>query len=258
MTAPAIRVAEYHLRVHRKFLRSGLTVSLIIPLLFLAAMGLGLGSLIDSGARAESLGGLTYLQYVGPGLLAVATMQAAAGESMWPIMGGLKWQRTWHGILATPIGVTDLVNGQFLFMAIRLIPGAAAYLAALLLFGVVRSPLAVLALPAAILTAMSFATPITAFSATQENEQGFLFVFRMIVMPLSLFSGTFFPVAQLPAALEAIAVFTPLWHGVELVRGLVTATTTAAEAGGHALYLCLWTAIGWVLAQLAFRRRLVT
>lgn len=259
MTAPALRVAEYHLRVHRKFFRSGLTVSVITPLLFLAAMGLGLGSLIDDNRAGQaSLGGLTYLQFVGPGLLAAATMQAAAGESMWPIMGGLKWQKTWHAILATPASVADIVNGQFLFMAVRLVPGATAYLVALALFGVVDSPLALLAVPAAVLTGMAFATPITAFSSTQENEQGFLVVFRLGVIPLFLFSGTFFPIDQLPGPLEAIAAFTPLWHGVELVRGLVTGTIGAGKAAGHVAYLSAWVAAGWALAQAGFRRRLIT
>lgn len=255
-----LRVAEYHLRVHRKFFRSGLTVSLITPLFFLAAMGLGLGSLIDDNASSgsDSLGGLSYLAFVGPGLLAAATMQAASGESMWPIMGGLKWQKTWHAILNTPVGVSDVVNGQFVFLSLRLLPGATAYLVALGLFGIVESPLAVAAIPAAVLTGMAFATPITAFSATQENEQGFLIVFRLGVIPLFLFSGTFFPVSQLPDALEAIAVLTPLFHGVELVRGMVVGGAELTTALGHAGYLLVWVAVGWAAAQYTFRRRLVT
>ena len=259
IASSTLRVAEYHLRLHRKFFRSGLTVSLITPLFFLAAMGLGLGSLIDdNSASNDNLGGVSYLAFVGPGLLAAATMQAASGESMWPIMGGLKWQKTWHAILNTPVGVPDVVNGQFLYLAARLVPGATAYLLALALFGIVETPLALLAVPAAILTGMAFATPITAFSATQENEMGFLIVFRLGVMPLFLFSGTFFPVSELPDALEAVAVFTPLWHGVELVRGLVVGGLELGKALGHIGYLLVWTVVGWAAAQFTFRRRLVT
>jgi lipooligosaccharide transport system permease protein len=257
MTTPALRVAEHHLLVQRRFLRSGLTMSFVTPMLFLAAMGIGLGSLIDDGSTTASLGGLSCLEFVGPGLLAAATMQVAAGDSMWPIMGGLKWQKTWHAILAAPISVRDIVNGQFIYQALKLVPGAVAYLFALALFGVPDSPRSVLAVPAAVLTAMAFATPITAFAATQENEMGFLVVFRLGIMPLFLFSGTFFPIEQLPDALETIAVVTPLWHGVELVRGLIVGGIEASKAAGHVAYLLVWVGTGWVVAFATFRRRLV-
>ena len=258
MTAPALRVAGHHLMVQRRFFRSSLTMSFVTPMFFLGAMGIGLGSLIDDGSTATGLGGLSYLEFVGPGLLAAATMQVAAGDSMWPIMGGLKWQKTWHAILASPIGVRDIVNGQFIFQALKLVPGAVAYLFALALFGVPDSPMAVLAVPAAVLTAMAFATPITAFAATQENEMGFLVVFRLGIMPLFLFSGTFFPVDQLPDALETIAVVTPLWHGVELVRGLVVGGIEASKAAGHVTYLLVWVTAGWLASFATFRKRLVS
>ena len=244
--------------VHRRFWRGGLVVSFGTPLLYLAAMGVGLGSVVERAGDSDRLGGLTYLEFVGPGLLAAAAMQVAAGESMWPIMGGLKWWRTWHAMLAGPIGFRDVVDGQFLYTAVRLLPGAVAYFGALLAFGVVDGPIAVLAIPAAVLTGMAFATPIAAFSATQENDQGFMIIFRLGVIPLFLFSGTFFPIEQLPETLETIAVWTPLWHGVDLVRGLVVGGLERVQVAAHLAYLTAWTAGGWALSYVTFRRRLVT
>ncbi len=131
------------------------------------------------------------------------------------------------------------------------------YLVVILLFGGAAAPTAVLALPAVLLVGMAFAVPIAAFAARQQNDAGFAGLFRFAIVPLFLFSGTFFPVSQLPAFLQPIAYITPLWHGVELCRDLLLGTGTVASAVLHALYLALWVLVGAVLALRAFRSRLV-
>ena len=256
MTAPALRVVEHHLVVYRRTWRGSVASYFLAPVLYLAAMGVGLGSLVSHSARAAQLGGLSYLSFVGSGLLAASAMQLAASESMFPVMAGIKWLRTFHATLATPVGVRDLVVGQFLWTAFRLSLGAVSFLVVLALFGILAGPAAVLAVPAAVLCGMAFATPITAFAATQGNDQGFILLFRLAVMPLFLFSGTFFPVAQLPPALQAVARLTPLWHGVELTRGLVLGRLTAGAGLAHVVYLVAWVAAGWALAYRTFARRL--
>ena len=190
-------------------------------------------------------------------MLAASVMQVGCAESMWPIMGGLKWQKTWHAMLATPIGVGDLVTGQFLYSSCRLAMGATTYLIALALFGVAQSPLAVLAIPAAVLCGMAFATPIAAFTATQDGDAGFIVLFRVFVMPLFLFSGAFFPISQLPSGLEVAAKVTPLWHGIELVRGLVVGELDGIPVALHVGYLCLWIAAGFAASLFTFRWRMV-
>src|SRR4051812_20478379 len=202
-TAPSIRVVQHHLVVYKRTWRGSVVFSFLTPVLYLAAMGIGLGSLIKGQGR-QSLGGISYLEFVAPGLLAATVMQVATAESMFPIMGGIKWLKTYDAMLATPIRVRDLVTGQFLWIAIRLLLVAVAYTFVIMVFGIAQGALAVLAIPAAVLCGMAFSTPIAAFAATQENDQNFIVLFRLVVMPLFLFSGSFFPITRLPWALQQV------------------------------------------------------
>lgn len=255
----ALRVFEHHLTVYKRTFRGTLVSSFLSPILFLAAMGVALGSLVDSGAGASRLGGVSYLSFVAPGLLAAFAMQSAVAESTFPIMGGIKWLRTFHGMLATPVGVRDLIAGVFLWAAFRITIVAGAYLLVIAVFGVAASPWAVLAVPAAVLTGMAFAAPVAAFSATQENDQNFALVFRLVVMPMFLFSGTFFPISQLPGGLQPVARIVPLWHGVELSRGLVLGTgLPPATAALHVLYLAAFVLLGALAARRTFGARLAS
>src|SRR3954451_129653 len=223
--------------------------------MYLAAMGLGLGSLIK-GQRAATLGGYTYLEFVAPGLLAATVMQVATAESMFPIMGGIKWFKTYHAMLATPIRVRDLVGGQLLWIAVRLSLVATTFTLVITVFGISESVTAVLAIPAAVLCGMAFAAPIAAFSATQENDQSFIVLFRMMVMPLFLFSGSFFPITRLPSALQVVAKATPLWHGVELCRTLILGTASLGPTVAHVAYLVVFVIVGWQVCLRTFAKRL--
>ena len=133
---------------------------------------------------------------------------------------------------------------------------AAIFLAVLAAFGDVESPLAILALPCAVLTGLAFAAPIMAFTATQENDNSFSLLYRMVIVPLFLFSGTFFPIAQLPGFLQVIARLTPLYHGVALCRGLVLGHITIGEALVHVAYLAALLTAGLIAGDVTFRRRL--
>ncbi|HEX2849126.1 MAG TPA: ABC transporter permease [Acidimicrobiales bacterium] len=251
-----LRVVEHHFTVYRSTWRGSLVSSFLAPVLYLAAMGIGLGSLIHAPARTSHLGGLSYLAFVGPGLLAASAMQIASSESTFPVMAGIKWLRTWHGMLATPIRVRDLVNGEFVWIMFRVALAAVAYLIVLTLFGIATGPMALLAVPAAVLCGMAFSTPIAAFAATQETDQGFVLIFRLGVMPLFLFSGTFFPVSQLPRVLQPVARVTPLWHGVELTRAFVLDRVDWVGVVVHVAYLLAWVLVGWAIARRTFERRL--
>ena len=186
-------------------------------------MGVGLGGYVDRSGGA-ALGGLTYLQFLAPGLLAATVMQSAAFEATFPIIGGLNWQRTFHAMYATPLSPRDIAFGNLAWMAIRLAMISAVFTLIVILFGAAHSPLVVLGIPVAVLTGMSFAAPISAFSATQRNPNRFNVIFRFGITPLFLFSGTFFPIETLPAVIQPIAWLSPLWHGVDLTRGLVLGT----------------------------------
>jgi lipooligosaccharide transport system permease protein len=114
----------------------------------------------------------------------------------------------------------------------------------------------VLTLPAALLTGLAFAAPITAVAARLENDAGFAGIQRFGIVPMFLFSGTFFPVSQLPAVFQWIAYATPLWHGVALARGLALGTLDGVAALLHVGYLALWIALGVALAVRSLRKRL--
>jgi lipooligosaccharide transport system permease protein len=246
---------EYWLAVYRRTWRGSIVTSIVSPVLFLAAMGVGLGSLVHGGTG--QVDGLRYAVFLAPGLLAATVMQTAMGEATWPVMGAIKWDRTYLGMLATPLTVSDVLLGHLIFMTLRVTIVSTAFTIVTALFGLVHSAGgAVLALFAAVLTGTSFAAPIAAFSATQPRETGFILLYRFGLIPLFLFSGTFFPVSQLPAALRPVAWFTPLWHGVTLCRDLALGRGSVAAMLGHAGYLLVLTAVGVLAAQRTFRRRL--
>ncbi len=254
------RVVELRALQYRRTFRASITSTFLNPILFLLAMGVGLGTYVDrSGTATAALGGLSYLQFLAPGLLAATTMQAAAFESTFPIMGGLVWQKTFHAMYATPISPRDIVLGNLTWIALRLTMIAAIFTVVMAVFGAATSALIVLGIPAAVLTGMAFSTPIAAFSATQRTPEKFNAVFRFGITPLFLFSGTFFPLSNLPEAIRPIAWLSPLWHGVELSRGLALGTIGANPglALAHVAILVAITIAGGLWAFRTVEARLV-
>lgn len=235
--------------------RGTVVSSILEPLLFLTAMGVGLGTLVDSAGRLA--GDATYLQFLAPGLLAATAMQVGTMESTYPVMGAIKWHRTFYAMLDTPLGIGSLVIGQQLFVLFRLATTCLVYLVVIALFGALATPWGILAWPAAVLTGMAFTAPITAFAATRDNDAGFAALFRFGIVPMFLFSGTFFPIEQLPDVLEPVAYLVPLWHGVDLCRSLALGTAEWGMTVVHVAYLGCWVVAGVLLSRAAFRRRLV-
>jgi lipooligosaccharide transport system permease protein len=255
-TPPSVRALSTFAYQYKRTWRGSLATSFLYPVFYLAAMGLGLGSLVD---RHHRLDGVGYVAFIAPGLLAATAMQIAVSESTYPVMAAIKWVKTYFAMLASPLRVGDVLLGHATWIALRLVMVSAIFLGVLAAFGTVPSPLAVLALPAAVLTGMAFAVPMMAFSALQENDTGFTAIYRFGVVPLFLFSGTFFPTSQLPGWLQALASATPLYHGVALCRGLVLGSgLSAAAVVEHVGYLAVMTLLGCVAARRAYRRRLVT
>jgi lipooligosaccharide transport system permease protein len=240
--------------VYRHAWRGSLFFSFLQPLLFLLALGVGLGGLID--AQGGLPGGLPFLHFLAPGLLAATCMQTASFESSFPVSGKMTWRRNYEAIVATPVGVTDVVVGELLWVGLRLTMVATVFLGVIALFGVPRSPMALLAVPAAVLTGLAFGAPIMAYAGHIENAAGFNAVFRFVITPLFLFSGVFFPVSRLPEALQVVAWATPLFHGVELARGLVLGTPASPAWALHVTYLVTLTAAGLAAARWTFGRRL--
>lgn len=252
----AVRALRSWLVNYRRTWRGTIYSSVLSPVLYLGAMGLGLGSLVDSRGTA-SLGGISYLTFLAPGLMAASAMQTAVEESLYPVLSAVKWQKTYQAATATPLRPGDLYRGHILFTTMRLGMNMAIFLCVMAAFGAARSAWVLAALPVAVLTGLAFATPLDAFAVTQEkNDQAFNVIFRFGMIPLFLFSGTFFPVTQLPAWIRPLAYVTPLWHGVALCRSLSLGTADWAGALGHVGYLAAVALIGLAAGQRTYRRRL--
>jgi len=223
-----------------------------------AAMGVGLGSFVDANSgSASQLGGVSYLQFIAPGLLAITAMQTAISETTYPVMAGFKWQRFYFSMAASPLEVSDIVAGQLAFVATRLALTSGVFIAVLAVFGALADSWAApLALAAALLTGLAHAAPMTALSSRLKSESGFALVFRLAVLPMSLFSGAFFPISQLPDSVAWLAYLTPIWHGVDLTRMLTLGTVEWWPAVGHVGYLAAWLVVGWRLAVTGFAKRL--
>jgi lipooligosaccharide transport system permease protein len=181
-----------------------------------------------------------------PGLVAAHAMQTAVGETTYPVMGGIKWHKSYHAQMATPLEVRDIVNAHLGFVAFRVGSACAVFLLVLAPFGVFATwwgP--VLAWFVLLLTGMAFATVVFGISARMRSEEGFGVIFRLGVIPLMLFSGSFFPIANLGPVLEVVAWFTPLWHGVDLTRMLCLDTVDLPLALLHLAVLAVITGVGW-------------
>ena len=249
-----LRAARYWGYQYKRTWRSSVVTSFLIPVLYLAAMGVALGSLIDK--HSHGVDGFSYVAFLAPGLLAGTCMQIGTNDATYPVMGAIKWMRTYLAQLAAPLGVYDVLLGHLAWIAARLTIVVTIYLAVMAAFGVVYSPWALFALPAAVLTGIAFAAPISVFAATQDKDSSFSTLYRFAIIPMFLFSGTFFPVSQLPTWLQAVAYATPLFHGVALCRDL-----TLGQVGwpdlGHAAYLGALVAVGYAAGRRTFARKLV-
>lgn len=249
-------VVNYMLSVYRREWQGSLFSAFIEPLVILAGLGIGLGVLV--GDRAATItGGVSYVAYIAPALMASSAMNLGASEAAWPILARIQWVRVYHAILATPLNAADVMVGAIAFVGGKLVFTASFFAAVLLGFGIVSGlPGALGTVAASALTGLAFAAPITAFSVTRQNDQGFAFLFRMIITPLSFFSGTYFPIETLPAPAQAIAWLTPLAHGVALDRAFALGRPLP-DAWIHVAALLAWTIGGTIVASVLFRRRML-
>lgn len=254
---PAVRASAYFARAYRRTWRASVASTFVNPLLYLLAMGVGLGSFVNKGGHNGSLGHLTYLHFVAPALAATAAATTATGESMYPVLGAIRWQRSYHAMLSTPLSVRDVVAGHMAWIAARIAMATASYLAVMACFGATLSWWSIAVLPVGVLTGMAFAAPLAAFAVRQESDGAFPLFFRLGLVPLFLFSGVFFPISQLPSGVRWIAYVTPLWHGVDLSRHLTLGTVTAGSAVVHVAFLLAMGLIGLGAGFRNYRLRLL-
>lgn len=250
------RQLDYWVTVYRRTWRGSVITSFVMPLLYVAAMGVLLGGFIDHDPERLE-GATTYLAFVAPGLLAAHAMQTATGEVMYPVMGMIKWSRTYYAMVSTPLRPSDIVAAQLAFVTFRVASACGVFLLVLAVLGVFTSPLGLLlAWLVQVLVGLAFATVFYGISAWLKHESGYAVIFRVVLIPQFLFSGAFFPVANLSAPLEWLARATPLWHGVDLTRMLLLDRVDGGLAAVHLAYLGSMVVLGWWFAASRLTRRL--
>ena len=227
------------------------------PVLFLVAMGMGLGSFVDKGGTA-ALGGVPYLQFLAPALLVSTVMQGSVFEATFPVMAGFHWTRRYHAMFATPLTPYVIALGQLAWIVTRALLVGTIFALVTMLFGAAATPGIILVVPVGMLTGLAFAAPIAAFMSTQRDTSAFNSIWRFGITPLFLFSGTFFPISQLPGFIQPLAWILPLWHGVDLARALALGTVMDNPLLHLAhLAILVVACVGGVVATLVmFRRRL--
>lgn len=215
------------------------------PLFYLLSIGVGLGSLVG---EVTGPGGhpIDYTAFVAPALLASSAMNGAVYDSTFNIFWKLRYGKVYDALLATPIGVRDVALGEITWALIRGLLYTVAFLLVMLAMGLVHSPLAVLVLPAAALIGFAFAAVGLSVTSFMKSWQDFEFV-TLALLPMFLFSTTFYPLSTYPRPLQVIVECTPLYHGVEMLRGLTTGTVGFALIG-HVAYLAVMGLIGFVVA----------
>jgi lipooligosaccharide transport system permease protein len=251
-----MRAFRCWLTTYRRLWRSSVWSSFLGPVFYLAAMGYGLGSLVDKNGTA-SLGGVPYVVYVAPAILAFHAMNTGMSNASFPVYSSVHWSRIYLAAQATQLRPADISRGHMMFITMRVAMNSACFIVVMAAFDTIRSGWAALLLPVAALTGLAFAAPVAAWAVTLDKDYVMNYVFRFGAVPMMLFSGTFFPVSRLPGWLQPVAYATPLWHAVALCRGLSLGTgLTAWSAAAHVGYLAAIATAGLWAGSVTYRRRL--
>ncbi len=251
----AVRAFRCWLLSYRRTWRASVGSSVLGPLFYLGAMGYGLGTLVDRNGTA-ALGGVPYVVFVAPAVLCVQAMNTALGNSLYPVFGAMRWNALYVAARATMLRPADICRGHLMFIALRIAMNCACFVVFMAALGLIKSAWAALLLPAALLTGFAFAAPTVAWVITLRHETSLNYPIRFGAIPLMLFSGTFFPVSQLPGWIRPVAYATPLWHGVALCRALSLGDLDPGPAAVHVGYLAALAVLGLWLGGRTYRRRL--
>jgi lipooligosaccharide transport system permease protein len=252
------RVWQRNMTIFRKYWKTLLLPNFFEPLLYLAALGLGLGTFIQRGG----IEGQSYVQFIAPGLLASNAMFAASFESTFNTYVKLKIRRTYDAIVTTPVNAEDVVAGEYLWAGTRAALYGTGFLAVLTVLGLafgeplITSWWALLIPPVLLMIGIMFSVTGTLFTSLIDRIDLFSYYFTLVVTPLFLFSGIFFPVEDFPAPVPQIAWFTPLYHAVNVCRALAVGPTLAVLV--DVAWILIFTAALALIPIHLMRRRLIS
>jgi len=251
-------VAEHRLLLMRAYGSTILATSIGNPLVYLFALGVGLASLVQAPLGDGRGGEVSYLAFVAPALLASAAVTVASEELTYPVLSAFKWNPVFVGARSSPLSSAQIADGVIIAVILRMAVTCAIYFGVMLLFGAVPSPLGALGIVTATVTGLAVGVVIMAYTSTVTEDKGQMAIIqRFIITPMFLFSGTFFPLAQLPGYLQWIGWISPLWHGTELGRVLAYGLNEPLWLSViHVVFLLVLTVAGWRAARIIMARRL--
>lgn len=254
----SIFVAEARLRTMMKWIWLIIGLAIANPVLYLVSIGLGVGAYIDKNTGGMGVDGVSYITFLAPALLATAAIQGAIDESVFPTLEGFKWNKIFFSMNSTPLSGNHIATGVFINSLIRVTFTAIIYWLVMLVFGVLESPRAWLAIFTAIMAGAAFGAMMQALAGMLENEDIFFTVLqRFVIMPLFLFSGTFYPLTNMPIYLQWIGWISPLWHATELGRWLSYGhEISTLMLYTHFIFLNSLLLIGIIASRRIFTRRL--
>ena len=251
------RQLDYWRTVYRRTWKGTAISSFVAPLFYVVAMGVLLGGFIP-GDPDKLEGATSYLAFLVPGLVAAHAMQTAVGETTYPVMSLIKWDRVYESMLATPLRSRDLVLGTLGFVTFRIASTCAVFMLVLAPFGIYETWWgALLAYVAVVLVGTAFGSLVYALTSRLESPEGFGVLFRLGVFPLFLFSGAFFPIENLGDVGAWLARLTPLWHGVNLSRMLILDHVDWGWAAVNVTVLLALTVLGLRLSVTGLQKRMV-
>jgi lipooligosaccharide transport system permease protein len=258
MRRGTLYVMEARLRTMRRFFFSILTTSLLNPFFYLTSLGVGVGTFINNRAGSAGVDGVKYIIFLAPALLAAVAIQDFMGEVTFPVLQGFKWEKLFFAMNSTPITGLQIALGTYFAAMIRTIISTSIYFVVLLSFGAVHFSHAWPMLITSLYAAASFAAIMLGAAAATENDDLFLNLMgRLLIMPLFLFSGTFYPLTSMPIPLQAIGWISPLWHSTELGRWVSYGHhISGAMLLFHFAYLGTLLVLGLVWAVNRFEYRL--
>ncbi len=245
----------YHAMQYGQTWRGSVAGSVLFPIFYLAAMGVGVGHLVS--AHTGLVQGQTYLHFIAPSLLVTTAMQLGEGESLWPVLAAVKWVRTYHAAVSTPLEPEDVLAGKLTWVATRSLAGGIVYTIVIGAFGALHSWWALTLPLLSVLTTLAFAAPLVAYATTAESDASFPTLYRFAFVPMFLFSATFFPVASYPGYLRPLVQLVPLYHAVALGRAAAVGAGAPAALAAHLLVLVALTVAGVLVGRRTIRRRLV-
>ncbi len=246
----AFRVLRRNLTVFRKTWKTNIFFNFVEPLLYLAAMGWGLGSFVGE------INGLPYVQFIAPGLIASSAMWSASAECTYDSYIRMHYQKTYHAIVATPVELGEVVVGDMLTGVFKSVLYGSVILLVIAALGLVPSPWALAVPLVLVLCGFVFAELGMIWTGIVPNIDSFSYFFTLVVTPMFLFSGVFFPIEALPEAVRLVAWFLPLYHIVVLLRSLVLGAVTPALLL-HILWLLVFILAFFTLPLRLMRKRLV-